>query len=106
MYVMARAPALDEAELRGLLDKARRLGHDMCKVELVAVADAGHLLGRREELDVAATAVDVLLVLDAELVWVQRGGEGLQRGGMGVEVASRRTARSALQEKFSAKSQE
>ena len=35
MYVMARAPALDEAELRGLLDKARRLGHDMSKVELV-----------------------------------------------------------------------
>jgi len=36
MYLMARTPSVDEAQLRGLLDKVRRLGHDMSKVELVA----------------------------------------------------------------------
>jgi len=39
MYVMARAPAVSEDMLRGLLDKVCRLGHDMAKVELVAHED-------------------------------------------------------------------
>jgi len=55
MYVMARTPAVDEAVLRGLLDKVRRLGHDMSKVELVAHEGAPPPKLGVLEFDVAAT---------------------------------------------------
>eukprot|EP00964_Phaeocystis_antarctica_P106260 scaffold71163_cov75-Phaeocystis_antarctica.AAC.1 len=48
---MARTPAVGEVELRGLLDKVRRLGHDMSKVELVT-----HDGAPPPKLDVAATS--------------------------------------------------
>ena len=50
LYVMARTPVVGEAVLRGLLDKVRRLGHDMAKVELVV-----HDGVPPPKLDVAAT---------------------------------------------------